>query len=186
MQSALLFGFATFLILTATWILKRTLFHEGYERAKKARARAKADLKHDTVFEHQIQLKQPAMFCENKDGVAVFAAASLDKTIFFNIQADRDDPRWYLYLNGDLYRECWSWIQLPATGDIMNYKSAGLKKKELFRPAFIETDEIWDAIAMALGDPVDGDIIDLPLSEVQSTVGRLLGTEPQQEFALAS
>ena len=121
----------------------------------------------------------------SRPGVVVFADAGENRTVFFDIQADREDPRWFLYLNGDLHRERWSWVRLSKSREVFGFSAAGHVCSTPGQPRYVEAAEGWDAIALALGDPSDGDIIDMPLREVEHTISRLLG-DPQREFAEAS
>lgn len=179
------FFFATALLLFGTWVVNRTVLREAYAAATEARKHAKADLKAGKGEEMALTIKTPALFYENADGVVVFADAGENRTVFFDIQADREDPRWFLYLNGDLHRERWSWVRLSKSREVFGFSAAGHVCSTPGQPRYVEAAEGWDAIALALGDPSDGDIIDMPLREVEHTISRLLG-DPQREFAEAS
>lgn len=185
LQVTSVFLFATSLLLFGTWIVNRTFLRRAYDQATEARKQAKADLKVGRGDEMALTIKTPALFFENADGVVVFADAGDDRTVFFNIHADREDPRWFLYLNGDLHRERWSWIRLAKSREVFGFSAAGHVRTEPGHPLYVEAPEGWDAIALALGDPADGDLIDMPLHEVERTISRLLG-EPQTVFAEAS
>ena len=174
LQVVSIFLFSTCLIMAAAWIANRTFLRNAYEQANMARRTARADLRAGRGEEMALTMRTPALFYENADGVVVFADAGEGKTVFFAIRADRNDARWFLYLNGDLHREQWSWIKLATSGEIIAFSAAGHRRTPMCQPPYVEAAEAWDSIALALGDPADGDIIDMPLDEVERTISRLL------------
>lgn len=173
-EVALVFAFACALMLLGAWIANRTFLRDAYDQATHARKSARADLKIGKGTEMALTIKTPALFYENAEGVVVFADAGDNRTVFFDVRADRADPRWFLYLNGDLHREKWSWIRLASSGEVFGFSAAGHRRIPLGQPPYVEATEAWDSIALALGDPADGDLIDMPLSEVERTISRLL------------
>lgn len=173
-QVTSVFGFTAALFLLGGWILNREALGEAYEGLTEARRTARGALKAGVGQELSLRTPAPAHFYEHTYGVAVFADAGDGRTIFFDIEADTDDPRWFLYLNGDLHREQWSWIRLPGSGAVVSFLASGPRRTShdpVLPPATLDA---WDAVSLALGDPADGDIISMPFREVKATIARLL------------
>jgi hypothetical protein len=138
------------------------------------RRQAREDLRAGAGTRIALRLTRVPLFFEHAGGVIVFADAGTGKAIYFDIASDADDPRWFLYLNGDLQRTDWSWLRLAGSGTLTDFGTQGVQLGLLGAPTQLELPAAWDAICLALGDPRDGDVIDMPRDEIERTIERLL------------
>ncbi|MEM9495128.1 MAG: hypothetical protein AAGA09_03930 [Pseudomonadota bacterium] len=113
-------------------------------------------------------------FFEYEFGVLVLADAGDLKTLFFNIPSDEDDPRWSLYINGELNRRVWRWLRLPVSREVVRFSTEGSKLAQIGEAPIIDSIEVWEAVNLALGEPLDGAIVHRPLDELAEAVERLL------------
>jgi len=77
-------------------------------------------------------------------------------------------------VNADLYRRSWRWFRLKGSGSVVDFTVRGEQIGAPNASLFTDASDAADAIALALGDPMDGELIDLPFSEATQTVRRLL------------
>lgn len=113
-------------------------------------------------------------FFEYSHGVLALADAGDLKTLFFDISSDGTDPRWALFQNGEMGRRVWRWLRLPVSREVVKFSTEGSRLARIGEAAQIEGIEAWEAINVALGEPMDGAIIHRPFDEVVETVDRLL------------
>ena len=113
-------------------------------------------------------------FFEHEHGVLVLADAGDLKTLFFSIANDGADPRWDLYLKGDMERRVWRWLRLPVSREVVKFSAEGSKMAGSGDALVIDSIEAWEAINLALGEPLDGSIIHRPFSELVEMVERAL------------
>lgn len=173
-EAATVFGSATVLILGAAYISNRQRIRDDYLRRAEARRQARDDLRAGAGTQVSLRLGRPPICLEHSGGVVVFADAGRGKTVFLDIPSDQDDPRWFRYLNGDLGRLEWSWLRLGGSGAVTAFETAGPLVSALGPPMTLDLPAGWDAISLALGDPRDGDVIDMPRDEIERTMERLL------------
>lgn len=108
-------------------------------------------------------------------GVLVLADAGDLKTLFFDIPRDSADPRWALYERGELDRRVWRWLRLPMSREFISFTTEGSKLAPAHRaPPVIDSLDAWEAINLALGEPLDGAIIHRPFDELTDMVERLV------------
>ncbi len=113
-------------------------------------------------------------FFEYEHGVLVLADAGDLKTLFFHISNDSRDPRWELYLNGELHRRVWRWLRLPVSREVVKFTTEGSKLARIGAAPVIGSVDAWEAVNVALGEPLDGAVIHRPFDELAETVERLL------------
>lgn len=113
-------------------------------------------------------------FFEYEHGVIVLADAGDLKTLFFSISSDGTDNRWDLYLSGELQRRVWRWLRLPVSREVVKFETEGSKMAVEAEPPFIGSIDAWEAINVALGEPLDGAIIHRPFDEISDNVSRLV------------
>ncbi len=169
-----IFSFTTTLFLGGAWYTNRGRIQEEYEHRTSARRRARKDLKLGRGERMSLQLQQAPFFFEHEHGVIILAGVGPAKTLFFDIDGAGEDPRWFLYLNGDMDRNDWQWIRLGGSGEVMEFKATGRRLTNFGEAPFVEAPDAWEAISIALGEPRDGDVIEMALDEVRLTIGRLL------------
>lgn len=173
-EVTLTFGFTTGLFLLGAWFAKRHDIAWAYSEGIESRRRAFADLKVGRGDLCELAIRTAPLFVEHEQGVVVLVDAGHGKTLYFDVLATPSDSRWFLYVNGDLFRSQWSWLHLRGSGAVEQFSATGslvgLKQTTLRSDAA----DTWEAISMALGEPADGDLIDLPMDEASQTVKRLL------------
>ena len=113
-------------------------------------------------------------FFEHEHGVLVLADAGDLKTLFFSIANDGADPRWDLYMNGDMQRRVWRWLRLPVSREVVKFTAEGSKMAGSGDALVIDSIDAWEAINIALGEPLDGSVIHRPFTETTDMVERAL------------
>ncbi|MFN3960090.1 MAG: hypothetical protein ACK4NP_09280 [Parvularculaceae bacterium] len=145
-----------------------------FEEKSIEKRRAAADLKCGFGESSFLNLSRPPHFFEHENGVIVLADAGDFKTLFFSIDRDHRDERWNAYINGELDRRVWRWLRLPVSREIVKFSTEASKLPRTDKdPARIRSVDAWEAINVALGEPLDGAVIHRPLNEVVDTVSRL-------------
>ena len=113
-------------------------------------------------------------FFEHDHGVLVLADAGDLKTLFFSISNDGTDPRWGLYLSGELNRRVWRWLRLPVSREVVKFSTEGSKLAHAGNAPVIDSIDAWEAVNVTLGEPLDGAVIHRPFDELTETVERLV------------
>lgn len=145
-----------------------------FEEKTVEKRRAAADLKCGFGESSFLNLSRAPHFFEHENGVIVLADAGDFKTLFFSIDRDHRDDRWNAYINGDLDRRVWRWLRLPVSRDIVKFSTEASKLPRARRdPLRIRSVDAWEAINVALGEPLDGALIHRPFDEAVDTVSRL-------------
>ncbi|MFQ5562266.1 MAG: hypothetical protein ACE5FO_01730 [Parvularculaceae bacterium] len=139
-----------------------------------AKRRAVADLRCGFGEESHLSLSRAPRYFEYGHGVLVLADAGEWRTAFFSISKDEDDPRWTLYKKGALEREVWRWLRLPVSHEIVRFSAEGAKIEREREPLKITSIDAWEAINVALGEPMDGSVIYQTFDEVADMVEKLL------------
>lgn len=146
-----------------------------FETRSLAKRRAQADLRCGFGEASFLNLERPARFFEHDHGVLVFADAGDFRTLFFSVQNADDDPRWDLYLDGELDRRVWRWLRLPVSREVVRFSTEASKLTAAPVGAKrISSIDAWEAINLELGEPVDGAIIHRPFDETVEAVERRL------------
>lgn len=145
-----------------------------YEQHTEAKKKAIADLKCGFGESSFLSNGRRPRYFEYEFGVLVLADAGDLKTLFFNIPNDASDPRWELYENGELHRRVWRWLRLPVSREVVKFSTEGSKLAQGGEPPFIDTIEAWEAVNLALGEPLDGAVIHRPFDELSEAVERLI------------
>ncbi|MCA8889564.1 MAG: hypothetical protein KDA46_12080 [Parvularculaceae bacterium] len=148
---------------------------EEFEEKSIQKRRAVADLRCGFGEAAFLNLSRAPRYFEHDNGVLVFADAGDFKTLFFAIENDADDPRWDLYVNGELDRRVWRWLRLPVSRELVKFGTEASKlARSRFDPRFIKSVDAWEAINVSLGEPLDGSIIHRPFDEVVEGVEHML------------
>lgn len=113
-------------------------------------------------------------FFEHANGVLALADAGDLKTLFFDISKDGLDPRWALYESGEIRRRVWRWLRLPVSREVVKFSTEGARLARVEAAPMIPSIEAWEAINVALGEPMDGAIIHRPFDEVIDDINRLM------------
>jgi len=113
-------------------------------------------------------------FFEHEHGVLVLADAGDLKTLFFAVANDGTDPRWLLYTNGEMHRRVWRWLRLPVSREVVKFATEGSKLARIGDPPMIDSIDAWEAINVALGEPLDGAVIHRPFDELTEIVERAI------------
>lgn len=113
-------------------------------------------------------------FFEHEHGVIVLADAGDLKTLFFDITNDGRDPRWELYANGEMDRRVWRWLRLPVSREVVKFSTEGSKLARHRAAPEIDSIDEWEAVNVALGEPLDGAIVHRPFDELTEAIGRLI------------
>lgn len=147
-----------------------TIVEEFEQRATEKR-RAVADLKCGFSESSFLNLSRAPRYFEHENGVLVFADAGDFKTLFFSIERDHRDERWNAYVNGELDRRVWRWIRLPVSREIVKFSTEASKlARTQTDPSRIRSVDAWEAVNVALGEPMDGAIIHRPFDEVVNSI----------------
>lgn len=145
-----------------------------FQHCATAKRKAIADLRCGFGEASYLSNGRAPRFFEYDHGVLVLADAGDLKTLFFSISNDGTDPRWPLYQKGDLERRVWRWLRLPMSREVVKFSAEGSKLAGSGDALVIESIDAWEAINVALGEPLDGAVIHRPFSELADTVERAL------------
>ncbi|MEL6360092.1 MAG: hypothetical protein AAFR21_03340 [Pseudomonadota bacterium] len=146
---------------------------EEFEHRTIQKRRAIADLKCGFGEAGFINLQRAPFFFEHEHGVLVLADAGDFRTLFLSIEND-DDPRWDLYQQGEMVRHIWRWMRLPVSRELVQFSTEASKFARPNEPMKIQSIEVWEAVNVALGEPLDGAVIHKPFPEVADQISRLL------------
>lgn len=113
-------------------------------------------------------------FFEHEHGVLVLADAGDLKTLFFDVANDGLDPRWDLYENGEMNRRVWRWLRLPVSRELVKFSAEGSKLNQRGPAPRINSIDAWEAVNIALGEPLDGAVIHRSFDELVESVERLV------------
>ena len=174
MQYALLFvaivGCGVYFVGKKEWP-KIVLRFQDYSRVKR---RAVADLRCGFGESSFLSNGRTPRFFEYEHGVLVLADAGDLKTLFFSISDDGYDSRWDLYRDGNLHRRVWRWLRLPVSREVVKFSTEGSKLTYNGEPAQINSIDAFEAVNLALGEPLDGAIIHQSFDELSEMVERMI------------
>lgn len=139
-----------------------------------AKKRAVADLRCGFGESSFLSNGRTPRFFDHDNGVLVLADAGDLKTLFFDISNDGTDPRWDLYQNGELNRRVWRWLRLPVSREIVKFSTEGSKLNSRTKPKAIRSIDAWEAVNVALGEPLDGSIIHRSFDELKDIADQLV------------
>ena len=139
-----------------------------------AKRKAVADLRCGFGESSFLSNGRAPQFFAYEHGVLVLADAGDLKTLFFHISNDGIDPRWELYIAGELHRRVWRWLRLPVSREVVKFSTEGSKLARIGDAPVIESIDAWEAVNVALGEPLDGALIHRPFDELVETVERLV------------
>ncbi|MBL4619395.1 MAG: hypothetical protein GXP04_00985 [Alphaproteobacteria bacterium] len=139
-----------------------------------AKRRAVADLRCGFGESSFLSHGRSPRFFEHEHGVLVLADAGDLKTLFFSIESDEGDPRWALYLNGELHRRVWRWLRLPISREVVKFSTEGSKLARILEAPMIDSIDAWEAVNVALGEPCDGAIIHRCFDELCEVIDRMI------------
>ena len=168
------FSLSSAMFVLGAWYVNRRDIRAAFERSTRERRQALTDLKTGKAQEVRLSHKERPVFYEHEHGVICLADGGEGRTLYFDVDGDGTDPRWFLYLNGDMHRQDWQWLRLLGTGGVTEFSAAGRRLAGLGDTPYVEAPDAWEAISLALGEPRDGDAIDMPFCEVKQTVARLI------------
>ncbi|MBB5519956.1 hypothetical protein [Amphiplicatus metriothermophilus] len=146
---------------------------DEFERRTEEKRKAIADLRCGFGEASFVSLARAPFFIEHPHGVLVLADAGDFRTLFFSIDKDEDDPRWPLYVNGELQRRVWRWLRLPVSREIVKFSTEGSKLAGLGAPPTIDSIDVWETVNVALGEPLDGAVIHRPFDEIVDMIDRM-------------
>lgn len=147
---------------------------EEFERRSEAKRRAEADLRCGFGESTHLILRRAPFCVEYDGGVLVFADVGDFHTLYFDIAEGSDDPRWAYYSHGEVNRRVWRWLRLPVSREIVRFSAQGTRPGAPAPARRIETIDAFEAIQGALGEPVDGALMRMPLDDVIDLVDRRL------------
>lgn len=147
---------------------------EEFEARTVEKRKATADLKCGFSESSFLKLERAPHFIEHEHGVLIFADIGDFKTLFFSIMNEDADPRWDQYQNGEFSRRVWRWMRLPVSRELVKFSAEGSKVAVAKAANKVGSIDAWEAIDVALGEPLDGAIIHRPFDELVETVERLI------------
>ncbi|MHA7870794.1 MAG: hypothetical protein ACX939_00435 [Hyphococcus sp.] len=145
-----------------------------FQEKASAKRKAVADLRCGFGESSFLSNGRSPRFFEHEHGVLVLADAGDLKTLFFTISNDGHDPRWSLYVNGEMHRRVWRWLRLPVSREVVKFSTEGSKLARIGDPPYIGTIEAWEAVNVALGEPLDGAVIHRCFDELSEMVERMI------------
>lgn len=167
---SLIVGVGVFLVGKQEW---PNIVAEFQDHAM-AKKRAVADLRCGFGESSFLSNGRAPRFFEHEHGVLVLADAGDLKTLFFDVANDEGDPRWALYQNGELNRRVWRWLRLPVSRELVKFSAEGSKLNQRGPAPQINSIDAWEAVNVALGEPLDGSIIHRSFDELIETLERLV------------
>lgn len=168
---------AAYFVATAggLWLVGRQIWPglvAEFEKKSAEKRRAIADLNCGFGEAAHLIHRQAPYCVEHEHGVLVFADAGDFKTLFFSVADDESDPRWVYYLHGELNRKVWRWLRLPVSREVVRFSAQGTRTGEIRQPRRITSIDAWEAVHLALDEPTDGAVLNLPLADVVDAVER--------------
>jgi len=145
-----------------------------FEYRSGEKRKAVADLKCGFTESSFLNIKRAPRFVEHQHGVLAFVDVGDFKTLYFAIENDPEDPRWTLYESSEMSRRIWRWMRLPVSREIVKFATEGTKLGNRRDTPRIESTDAWEAVNVALGEPLDGALLHQPFDEVVDTVERLI------------
>jgi len=145
-----------------------------FQSRAQAKKKAVADLKCGFGEASFLSNGRSPRFFEHEHGALALADAGDLKSLFFSMSNDGTDPRWELYMNGEMHRRVWRWLRLPVSREVVKFTTEGSKLARIGEAQMINSIEVWEAVNLALGEPLDGAIIHRPFDELAEMVERLL------------
>lgn len=145
-----------------------------FQNQAAAKKKATADLRCGFGESSFLSNGRAPRFFEHEHGVIVLADAGDLKTLFFDIASDEPDPRWALYQNGEMYRRVWRWLRLPVSRELVKFSAEGSKLNQRGPAPQITSIDAWEAVNVALGEPLDGAIIHRSFDELIEVLERLV------------
>lgn len=139
-----------------------------------AKKKAAADLRCGFGESSFLSNGRSPRYYEYDGGVIVLADAGDLKTLFLDIDSTGHDARWGLYANGELDRRVWRWLRLPISREIVKFSTEGSKLARNVAPRHIRTIDAYEAVNVALGEPLDGAIIHRPFDELTEALDRMV------------
>ena len=173
-EVAMTFGLTTAMFVLGAWYVNRRDIRAAFARHTAVAQSAKRDLKAGQADAVDLDLRDRPAFYEHEHGVVILADAGDGRTLYFDVDGDGFDARWFLYVNGDLHRRRWSWLRLKGTGAVRGMRAEGACLPDRQDTPYVKAPDAWEAVSLALGEPQDGEVIDMPFAEVTRTVDRLL------------
>ena len=146
---------------------------DEFERRSLEKRRAIADLKCGFSESTFLNLERAPRFYEYEYGVLALIDAGDFKTLFMSIDRDPTDPRWKLYKEGELDRRVWRWQRLPVSRELVRFSCEASKLPGNGPARKIKSIDAWEAINVALGEPLDGAILHRPFDEAIDAIDRL-------------
>ena len=168
------FALTTAMFVLGAWYVNRRDIRAAFARHTAGAREAKRNLKAGEAEAHDLDLRAQPAFYEHEHGVVILADAGQGRTLYFDVDGDGFDARWFLYVNGDLHRRHWRWLRLRGSGRVRALATDGVRLSGFGEAPYVEAPDAWEAVSLALGEPADGEVIDMPFAEVQRTVERLL------------
>ena len=148
---------------------------DTYEENAEAKRKAVGDLRCGFGESSFISLGRAPRFYEYENGVLIICDAGDLKTLFFDIHKDESDKRWALYEAGHFQRRIWRWVRLPVSREVVEFSCEGSKLASNDRPPRTITSlEVFEAINLSLGEPLDGSVIHRPFEELVASLERLI------------
>lgn len=145
-----------------------------FQNAVMLKRNAIADLRCGFGEASFLSLGRAPKFYEHANGVLAVVDAGDFKTLFFDITRGEGDPRWALYENREIERRVWRWLRLPVSREVVNFSTEGPRLARVGKAPAIPSVDAWEAINVALGEPMDGAIIHRPFDDVIDTIERLM------------
>jgi hypothetical protein len=145
-----------------------------FQELSLAKRKAVADLRCGFGESSFLSNGRSPRFFEYEHGVLVLADAGDLRTLFFSITNDGADPRWMLYVNGEMNRRVWRWLRLPVSREVVKFSTEGSKLARIGEPPMIDSIEAWEAVNVALGEPLDGAIIHRCFDELSEMIERMI------------
>ncbi len=145
-----------------------------FEARTVEKRKAIADLRCGFTESTFLSLERAPWFIEYAHGVLGFVDLGDAKTLYLNVSNDGADPRWLPYRKGDMDRRIWRWMRLPVSRELVKFKTEGSKFAAPAGVMRIESIDVWEAVNLALGEPLDGAILHRPFDELTEMIERLL------------
>lgn len=171
--AAIILSMALMLFLGA-YLLRQDDLAWSYEQTAEIGDVARAALRSGRGDSVTLSLTAEPCFVAHPDGLIVIAKAADARAVYFDLENGYPDARWHLWTEDHPIQTEWQWIRPEGASAVLAFDTSGPVLPGPRDYHHTDAPDAWEAVSLALGEPMDGDLIDMPFEEARATVLRLL------------